>query len=229
MSQNFLKRTITSFILIFLLFFINFSHQYIFIFSILLLGLIVCVEANSIFFKLITIQKLNQKTITKKINFKFIFLNIITFCYIFFIFCNSAYEIHKFLSPIFFLYVISICFFTDIGGYFFGKTFGGKKLTKISPNKTISGTIGSFIFSIIPLIIIFNTNFLDLEFNINNILFSLLVSLVSQLGDLFVSYLKRNAEVKDTGKILPGHGGVLDRVDGIIFAVPFSYFLINFI
>ena len=86
-----------------------------------------------------------------------------------------------------------------------------------------------FFFSVIPLIIIFNTNYLDLEFNINNILFSLLVSLVSQLGDLFVSYLKRKADVKDTGKILPGHGGVLDRVDGIIFAVPFSYFLINFI
>jgi phosphatidate cytidylyltransferase len=229
MSQNFLNRIITSFILLFLLFFINFSHQYIFIFSILLLGLIVCIEANSIFFKLITIQKLNQKSITKKINFKFLILNIITFCYIFFIFCNFAYEIHKFLSPIFFLYVISICFFTDIGGYIFGKTFGGKKLSKISPNKTISGTIGSFIFSVIPLIIIFNTNYLDLEFNINNILFSLLVSLVSQLGDLFVSYLKRKAGVKDTGKILPGHGGVLDRVDGIIFAVPFSHFLVNFI
>jgi phosphatidate cytidylyltransferase len=140
-----------------------------------------------------------------------------------------AYEIHRFLSPIFFLYVISICFFTDIGGYIFGKTFGGKRLSKISPNKTITGTIGSFIFSVIPLIIIFNTNYLDLEFNINNILFSLLVSLVSQLGDLFISYLKRKAEVKDTGRILPGHGGVLDRVDGIIFAVPFSYFLLNFI
>jgi phosphatidate cytidylyltransferase len=76
---------------------------------------------------------------------------------------------------------------------------------------------------------VINTNYLDLEFNINNILFSLLVSLVSQLGDLFISYLKRKAEVKDTGRILPGHGGVLDRVDGIIFAVPFSYFLLNFI
>ena len=140
-----------------------------------------------------------------------------------------AYEIHRFLSPIFFLYVISICFFTDIGVYIFGKTFGGKRLSKISPNKTITGTIGSFIFSVIPLIIIFNTNYLDLEFNINNILFSLLVSLVSQLGDLFISYLKRKAEVKDTGRILPGHGGVLDRVDGIIFAVPFSYLLLNFI
>jgi phosphatidate cytidylyltransferase len=229
MSQNFLKRLITSFILLILLFFINFSHQYIFISSILLLGLIVCIEANKIFFKLLSVQNLNIKSITKKNNFKFLILNIITFCYVFFVFCNLAYEIHRFLSPIFFLYVISICFFTDIGGYIFGKTFGGKRLSKISPNKTIAGTIGSFIFSVIPLIIIFNTNYLDLEFNINNILFSLLVSLVSQLGDLFISYLKRKAEVKDTGRILPGHGGVLDRVDGIIFAVPFSYFLLNFI
>ena len=229
MSQNFLKRIITSFILLFLFFFINFSHQYIFIFSILLLGLIICIEANSIFFKLISIQNLNQKSIIKNINFKFLMLNIITFCYIFFIFCNFAYEIHKFQSPIFFLYIISICFFTDIGGYVFGKTFGGKKLSKISPNKTITGTIGSFIFSVIPLLIMHNTDYLNLEFNMNNIVFTLLISLVSQLGDLFVSYLKRKAEVKDTGKILPGHGGALDRVDGIIFAVPFSYFLINFI
>jgi phosphatidate cytidylyltransferase len=229
MSQNFLRRTITSFILLFLLFFINFSHQYIFIFSILLLGLIICIEANSIFFKLISVQSLNQKSIIKNINFKFLILNIITFCYIFFIFCNNAYEIHKFQSPILFLYIISICFFTDIGGYVFGKTFGGKKLSKISPNKTIIGTIGSFIFSVIPLFIILNTDYLNLEFNINNIVFILLISLVSQLGDLFVSYLKRKAKVKDTGNILPGHGGVLDRVDGIIFAVPFSNLLLNFI
>ena len=229
MSENFLKRTITSFILLFLLFFINFSHQYIFIFSILLLGLIICIEANSIFFKLISVQSLNQKSIIKNINFKFLILNIITFCYIFFVFCNNAYEIHKFQSPILFLYIISICFFTDIGGYVFGKTFGGKKLSKISPNKTITGTIGSFIFSVIPLFIILNTDYLNLEFNINNIVFILLISLVSQLGDLFVSYLKRKAKVKDTGNILPGHGGVLDRVDGIIFAVPFSNLLLNFI
>ena len=130
-------------------------------------------------------------------------------------------------SPIFFLYVISICFFTDIGGYVFGKILGGKKLTKISPNKTISGTIGSFITCIFPLLIFLNLGYLDLDLNVINIIFSLLVSLMSQLGDLFVSYLKRKARIKDTGKILPGHGGVLDRVDGIIFAVPFSYFLLK--
>ena len=120
-------------------------------------------------------------------------------------------------------------FFTDIGGYVIGKTLGGKKLSKISPNKTISGTIGSFIFSTIPLTIFFKLNYLDLEINIENIIFCLFISLISQLGDLFVSYLKRKAKIKDTGKILPGHGGILDRVDGIIFAVPFSYFLLRLI
>ena len=129
----------------------------------------------------------------------------------------------------FFLYVISICFFTDIGGYLFGKILGGKKLNKISPNKTISGTIGSFITCILPLLIFLNLGYLDLKFSLINIIFCLLVSLTSQLGDLFISYLKRKAKIKDTGKILPGHGGVLDRVDGIIFAVPFSYFLLKLI
>ena len=130
-------------------------------------------------------------------------------------------------GSIFFLYIISICFLTDIGGYVFGKLIGGKKLSKISPNKTISGTIGSFIFSIFPLIIFLNLGYLNLEFDLNNILLCLLVSLISQLGDLFISFFKRKAKIKDTGKLLPGHGGVLDRVDGIIFAIPFTYFLLK--
>jgi phosphatidate cytidylyltransferase len=152
-----------------------------------------------------------------------------TFFYIFFIFCYFSYELHRSEGPIFFLYIISICFFTDIGGYIFGKIIGGKKLSKISPNKTISGTIGSFIFSIFPLILMSNFNYLNLEVNITNIFFCLFISLTSQLGDLFISFIKRKAKIKDTGNILPGHGGVLDRVDGIIFAVPFSYFLLKLI
>ncbi|MDC0125471.1 phosphatidate cytidylyltransferase, partial [Candidatus Pelagibacter sp.] len=160
------------------------------------------------------------------INFKFLLLNLLTFSYIFFVFCNISYEIHSFKSPTFFLYIISICIFTDIGGYIFGKMIGGAKLTKISPSKTISGSIGSFVFCIIPLILFFNLGYLDLKMNLNNIIFCLVISLVSQLGDLFVSFFKRKAKIKDTGKILPGHGGVLDRVDGIIFAVPISYILI---
>jgi phosphatidate cytidylyltransferase len=126
-----------------------------------------------------------------------------------------------------FLYIISICFFTDIGGFVIGKSVGGKKLSKISPNKTVSGTIGSFIFSIFPLILTLNFSYLDLEINAKNLIFCLSISFISQLGDLFVSYIKRKAKVKDTGKLLPGHGGVLDRVDGIIFAVPFSYLLLG--
>jgi phosphatidate cytidylyltransferase len=123
--------------------------------------------------------------------------------------------------------VVSVCFFTDIGGYVFGKTIGGKKLSKISPNKTIAGTVGSFILSIIPLLIVINFDYLVLEFNLTNIMFCLLISLISQLGDLFISLIKRKANIKDTGNLLPGHGGVLDRLDGIIFAVPFSYFLLK--
>ena len=227
MSQNLLKRIITSIILLILLFFINFSHQYIFIISILLLGIAICIEANNIFSRLISLQSVKKNLLSKTFNPKFLILNIITFFYIFFVFCNLSYEIHKSEGPIFFLYIISICFLTDIGGYVFGKLIGGKKLSKISPNKTISGTIGSFIFSIFPLIIFLNLGYLNLEFNFNNILLCLLISLISQSGDLFISFFKRKAKIKDTGKLLPGHGGVLDRVDGIIFAVPFAYFLLK--
>ena len=229
MSQNLLKRIITSIILLSLLFFISFSHQNVFIMAILIIGLIICVEANSLFSKLLFTKILKKNLFFKKFNLKFIIFNIIVFCYIFFIFCGLSYEIHKSEGAVFFLYIISICFFTDIGGYVVGKTIGGKKLSKISPNKTISGTIGSFLFSIIPLLFLLNIVYLDLTLSFNNILFCLLISLVSQSGDLFISFLKRKAKIKDTGKILPGHGGVLDRLDGIIFAVPFSYLLLKFI
>ena len=227
MSQNLLKRIITSIILLILLFFINFSHQYIFILSILLLGIVICIEANNIFSKSILLQSLKKNSLSNSFNPKFFILNIMTFFYIFLVFCTISYELHRSEGPIFFLYVISICFFTDIGGYVFGKLIGGKKLSKISPNKTISGTIGSFIFSIAPLIIFLNLGYLNLEFDSKNILLCLIISLTSQLGDLFISFFKRKAKIKDTGRLLPGHGGVLDRVDGIIFAIPFTYFLLK--
>jgi len=227
MSKNLLKRIITSIILLILLIFINFSHQYIFILSVLILGTLICFEVNTLFSKLLIKSNSKKNYSLKKFNSQFFFLNILAFSYIFFIFCNLSYEIHKSESPIFFLYIISICFFTDIGGYVFGKIIGGKKLSKISPNKTISGTLGSFILSIFPLIFFINFNYFDLELNLKNIMFCLLISLISQLGDLFISFIKRKAEIKDTGNLLPGHGGFLDRLDGIIFAVPFSYILIK--
>ena len=129
----------------------------------------------------------------------------------------------------------SIIIFSDIGGYVVGKSIGGRKLTKISPNKTISGTIGSFVFSLIPITIIYSpylfSNIItttDITIITLTILLCLFCSLVCQIGDLFISYLKRKAKVKDTGTILPGHGGILDRVDGIIFALPvYSFFVMN--
>ncbi len=229
MSENLFKRIITSIILLSLLVFIIFSHKYILILSILILGIIISIEANNLFSKILISNYVKNNSTLKNFNYKILILNIITFCYIFFIFCHFSYEIHRSEGPVFFLYLIGICFFTDIGGYIFGKIIGGKKLSKISPNKTISGTVGSFILSLFPLILIINFNYLDLKFSLINISFCLFVSLISQLGDLFISFIKRKANIKDTGNLLPGHGGALDRVDGIIFAVPFSYFLLKLI
>lgn len=232
MSKNLINRIITSAILLAILLAVNYNHHYFFIISLTIIGIIICIEANNIYSKLVGplfIKNDKKDHIIKKINLKYLTLNIITFCYVFFIFCQFSYEIHRLEGPTFFLFLISICFFSDIGGYAFGKTIGGKKLTKISPNKTISGTIGSFIFCIIPLVLFSLVNNFDLELNLNNLIFSFLVSLISQLGDLFISYLKRMVKIKDTGKILPGHGGLLDRVDGILFSLPFSYLLLRII
>jgi len=229
MSQNFIKRFITSIILLILLIFINFAHQNIFIIAILTLGMIICIEANNVFSKLLFTNNFKKNSFLHKFSPKLFFINTLTFFYIFFIFCYFSYEIHSSEGPIFFLYIICICFFTDIGGYVVGKIVGGKKLSKISPNKTISGTLGSFLFSIFPLIFFSNMDYLNFTINFSNILYCLMISLISQLGDLSVSFLKRKAKIKDTGKILPGHGGVLDRLDGIIFAVPFSYLLLKLI
>ena len=121
------------------------------------------------------------------------------------------------------LKIITICISSDIGGFVFGNLFKWKKLTKISPNKTYSGVLGAYIFSLISFNIFFysQTNFIEMIF------FVLILSTISQAGDIFISYLKRKAMIKDTGNILPGHGGILDRFDGLIFAIPLGYILIK--
>ena len=132
-----------------------------------------------------------------------------------------------YIDNIYFVYILLICAFSDIGGYVFGKIFKGKKLTDISPNKTISGSLGSLLFSLVPYFL-FKVVFIysEIEFfsfvsnSLSKILICIYLSLICQMGDLFISYFKRLADVKDTGKILPGHGGLLDRIDGIIFAIP---------
>ena len=225
MTKNFTRRLITSIFLLIILFIVIYSHQFIFGLSLLILGFIVCIEFNNISRKLVGDLYLSSA----KFNIKFFILMWPPFIYMFFIFGFCTFEIYKLQGPTFLLFIISICFLSDIGGYVFGKIIGGKKLTKISPNKTISGSIGSFIFSIFSLIIFSNVDNLKLNFNFDNLFLCLSISLICQLGDLFISLLKRKAKIKDTGKILPGHGGILDRVDGIIFALPFSYFLLRLI
>tara|TARA_A100001035_G_C27764898_1_gene493120 strand:- start:1160 stop:1795 length:636 start_codon:yes stop_codon:yes gene_type:complete len=129
----------------------------------------------------------------------------------------------------FFLFIVTICIFTDIGGYMFGKIFKGPKLGFISPNKTYSGVVGSFIMSFISALIFIKYFEIVLIFNTDNLflfLIILFISFISQIGDLIISFFKRKAKLKDTGKILPGHGGLLDRIDGLIFVMPVIYFLL---
>ena len=125
----------------------------------------------------------------------------------------------------YFIIILLICISTDIGGYIFGKLFKGPKLTKISPKKTYSGVIGGYLLSIIFLNLFFNSSYYlyPQEMTSNIFLLILLISTVSQLGDIIISYFKRLSKIKDTGKIIPGHGGILDRIDGMIFAFPFCY------
>ena len=144
--------------------------------------------------------------------------------FLLFLFAYSAYKVRNEAGELIILFILLVCIFSDIGGYIVGKSIGGKKLTKISPKKTISGSIGSFLFSLFPLGVLMILGF---EENLPGeaFLVCLLLSLACQLGDLIISYFKRLARVKDTGKILPGHGGMLDRIDGIIFAIPSTLIL----
>ena len=118
------------------------------------------------------------------------------------------------------LFVASVCVSTDIGGFVFGKLFKGPKLTKFSPNKTYAGMLGGFFLSLISVTMIplFNVDVMQLS----GFLFVIGISSVSQIGDITISYFKRLFKIKDTGKIIPGHGGLLDRLDGMIFAFPFA-------
>ena len=142
----------------------------------------------------------------------------------------TAYLIREDL--ILFLSIILICILTDIGGFVFGKTFKGPKLTKISPKKTYAGVIGGYFFSLIFTNILVNNSEIFTQkyysFGIDEFRFVLIISTISQIGDIIISYFKRLSKVKDTGKLIPGHGGILDRIDGMIFAFPF-YYIFNLI
>ena len=125
-----------------------------------------------------------------------------------------------------FLAILLVCISTDIGGYIFGKILKGPKLTKISPKKTYSGVFGGYLLSII--VANFFIDYVDLNFHIEEFVIVIVISTISQIGDITVSYFKRLSKLKNTGKLIPGHGGILDRIDGMIFVFPFFY-IINLI
>ena len=216
MTRELTKRIFTSLFLITLLGLI-FFYSYILIISLIIITIISWIEFQGLFIKILKIKKYKSKILILFI--KGIILFYLSF-FSFLIFSAITYD-----ETLLIIYLFSICIFSDIGGFVFGKTFKGKKLTKISPNKTISGLIGSFILSLVlvPFFYFYlkNVSITDL------IIVSIVVSFFCQLGDLFVSYLKRKAKVKDTGDILPGHGGILDRIDGILFAVPVGLMTIS--
>ena len=216
MKSELLKRSISSLFLISLILLSALINDYIFL---------------SILFVIIIFSWIEWIKIIEKINFKKIYriVNILFFLIylsLAFIICFNVFVIDKY----FFLSILMICVFSDIGGYVFGKTFGGKKLTKISPNKTVSGSIGSFILSYISffLILFYFSELLFVRLEIETLFFiPFFISSICQLGDLFISYYKRKAKIKNTGNIIPGHGGLLDRIDGIIFALPIGFIIIS--
>ena len=208
MSDEFYKRVLSSIIL----FPVVIS---IIIYSSILLNLLIMICFCLVLYEWHMLSK------TKKYYFLGIFFLILSF-----------YTIYKFKdlnnNYINFLFILLICISTDIGGYIFGKIFKGPKLTSISPNKTFSGAIGSYLLSLVFIIIFFQIlSFFNYKtsFSYEIFLLAIIISTISQIGDILISYFKRISNVKDTGNIIPGHGGLLDRVDGMIFAYPFSYLL----
>lgn len=206
MKSELLKRFISSIILLPIIFFIIIKGSILF-YLLLLLAFT------------ISVYEWHQMSKNKSYYlYGFIFL-IISFLCIYKLRINPDNDFLKLII------VTIICILTDIGGYIFGKFFKGPKLTKYSPNKTYSGVIGGYLLSLSSIIFFINFEIFNGEYLLRFTLFVFLVSTVSQFGDICVSYFKRISKIKDTGNIIPGHGGLLDRIDGMIFAYPFSYLI----
>ena len=208
MSSNFKKRIFTSIGLFFLVLLI-FKFNLALIYCLILIGVISILEFLQITKKIFR-NKLGQILINK-----FFILYIFLFCYLFFILSNQFN-----LKLIIYILLLG-CVASDIGGFIFGKTFKGPKLTKTSPNKTYAGALGSIFLTMLIMAILLNLIMTQFTFKI--LLIGLIVSIACQLGDLFFSLLKRKAKIKDTGNILPGHGGILDRIDGILIGMPVGF------
>lgn len=213
-ASNLKERFYTSFFLLILLL-TMFKVELVFFYFLIILSILSIIEFLT----------MTKKFVKKKFNF--LLINFLFIFYIsFFCFINVIFYNHYPLKLILFILILC-CVGSDIGGFLFGKIFKGPKLTKISPNKTITGAIGSIFFS--TLILIFLFNLLTINFNTSSLLIGIITSINCQIGDLFFSFIKRKANLKDTGNFLPGHGGILDRVDGILLGVPAGMIVIFYL
>ena len=212
MSKEFIKRILSSLILIPIALFFILKGSIFFNFFILVVLLITLYEWH-----LLSLKK----------NYYLLGFTFIVFSFYTFYFFRNDDDYKTFLL------ILIVCVATDIGGYVFGKIFKGPKLGKISPNKTYAGMFGSFLLSVISASIYFNNlSFFfkpkdDGEISIQIMIIVLFISFVSQAGDLTISFFKRKSKIKNTSNIIPGHGGLLDRIDGMIFAFPFTYILLK--
>ena len=214
MNQELIKRTISSIILIPISLFFIIKGEIFFNFFVIIMLIITLYEWHF----------LSLKKAFYLPGFIFVILSFYTF---FILRHEGDYQI--------FLLILLTCVATDIGGYVFGKIFKGPKLTKISPNKTYAGMFGGFSLSVfLASIYLSNLSNLSLaesngEMGIQIILIVISISFISQVGDIVISFFKRKSKIKNTGKIIPGHGGLLDRIDGMIFAFPYTFILMKII
>ena len=216
MSRELKKRIFTSLLLLSLLA-AMYLYSFIMMVALIIITIVVWIEFYALISKIFPNNKLKDRllrTLCKMTSLLYLSLLVYLILSIEFFYPNLK---------LYLLYSVLVAILSDVGGLVFGKTFKGKKLTKISPNKTISGSIGSLIFSLF-LIPFFYENLIFKSF-LTLILITVTITIISQLGDLFISLLKRKAKVKNTSDLLPGHGGFLDRVDGIIFAIPIGVLL----
>ena len=218
MNSELKKRVFTSLLLLFLLA-AMYLYSFIMMVALIIITIVVWIEFYGLISKIFPNNKLKDRLLRRLC--KMISLLYLSLLVYFIMSIESFYPNLK----LYLLYSVSVAIMSDVGGLVFGKTFKGKKLTKISPNKTISGSIGSLIFSFFLIFFFYE----KLIFNslLTLILITVAISITSQLGDLFISLLKRKAKVKNTSDLLPGHGGFLDRVDGIIFAIPIGVLLFS--
>ena len=216
MNSELKKRVFTSLLLLFLLA-AMYLYSFIMMVALIIITIVVWIEFYGLISKIFPNNKLKDRLLRRLCKMiSLLYLSLLVYL---------IFSIESFYPnlKLYLLYSVLVAILSDIGGLVFGKTFKGKKLTKISPNKTISGSIGSLIFSLFLIPFFYEKLILDSFLTL--ILITVAITITSQLGDLFISLLKRKAKVKDTSDLLPGHGGFLDRMDGIIFAIPIGVLL----